>query len=1179
MVLYELAMPETDICSRSPDLMQYLESGNLVFFGAADIGKSTVVNETDDVQQIERLADLSDPVAEYVALDDIYCLYQEYRSSTNDELREQFEELIARDYGVCLVTRPRSLDWLFTHTDFTDVAEITEFTFLARQFDEGEAIETAAGLASDLSEEEIQANIDRLEYVYTFEDDSLEDYSTFVPFIVLRSSVLGESGGIFPGDLLDLSEDGVLTSLRGFAGRFSESIGFSNITIPSSDEFSAVGSDALEFLQDYDQVYKDTIQPFLEQNQESIQAATASIASGIGASAAPIVGPLLIGALLRPDGTAQSRDATADFFGELLDDELLPPSRCALEEEMGVPPMTLEYLRTITRPEFHSQLTQLLEADIDYLETIATQTQAEVEELQDDLDQLSDRVTVIEEFISARTQDAVTSQETLRAELEALERQYLQVSGSISIEDIELQNVDLEQRYRDILTGSRIQVLRGPHGTGKTTLSYRLCQQFAADEYTVRIPQFNQESRSFVKTALEAVQGPLVVFTSYRVGAFAVDDASQISFLLELVDDGIIDKLLIECRDEVYGQLNDEMQSRTANERVESRKDELWRFRGVFELPEIDEDGIQAIVTWVGDIKGDQETVQQQLSSIVDIAGQNPEVAKIAARMVCDGQDLTHIQTEDELIWHDIQNLTSARSDQIETAQRRIVKWLAATGGLPEDELEQLTDISRGVFAEALDNLSRYWQTTENGTFRLIPDVYQEIIFREECLEQLNRYVPVLAKEGYGSYLSNVALNITICANVPHREQYPRLEQKCLDGAEITLSTILETDDTDQLYYQSMETLSTTDLPLPLATIQANELVQGIVEQVDAEANNAYQQGKKVHTTERPEDSSLDILSRIAANHTLAAEYDEVDDLVGVMVEAFRLHQESSPDASWMLQYWGETVYEYEIQYVMECIGSSFERVASHRDIDGLVADSEAILDIILEYEEGDLRVPDRGLPEGPHTLQTTVFYYSQVIAGVAHVENERTNISSLLSIIHDHLGRKFDDIDSEGLSLQIFSVEEWLIQGYALFIKSLLYHHEFDLVDNWPDVIEVHVNDTFEPEDQCQFYKYIVEWAATRAEMEPRPGWLIWILSHEGILSIATDDDLHFIRFKNEHELMKSFQAACLGVNKSINLPKESAKLHNLLEARTDELEGNYARIHQAVVEELGTIDELFHR
>lgn len=153
------------------------------------------------------------------------------------------------------------------------------------------------------------------------------------------------------------------------------------------------------------------------------------------------------------------------------------------------------------------------------------------------------------------------------------------------------------------------------------------------------------------------------------------------------------------------------------------------------------------------------------------------------------------------------------------------------------------------------------------------------------------------------------------------------------------------------------------------------------------------------------------------------------------------------------------------------------------------------------------------------------------------------------------------------------------MIQGYALFIKSLLYHHEFDLVDNWPDVTEEHVNDTFEPEDQCQFYKYLVEWAATRAEMEPRPGWLIWILSHEGILSIAIDDDIHSIWFKNDYELMKSFQAACLGVNKSINLPKESAKLHNLLEARTDELEGNYARIHQAVVEELGTIDELFHR
>lgn len=1172
-------MSDSDVCSQSPDLMQYLESGNLLFFGAADIGKSTVVDKTDDLQQIEQLADLGEPVAEYVALDDIYCFYQEYQSSTNDELREQFEEVLARDYGVCLVTRPRSLDWLLTRTDFTDVVELAKFSFLARQFDEGEAIETVAGLESDFSKEEIRASIDRLEYAYTFEDDSLDDYSTFVPFIVLRTSVLGESGGIFPGDLLDLSEDGVLTSFRGFASRFSESIGFSSITLPSPDELTAAGSDALEFLQDYDQVYQDTIQPFLEQNQDSIQAATVSIASGIGASAAPIVGPLLVGALLRPDGTAQSRDATADFFGELLDDELLPTSRCALEEEMGLPPMTLEYLRTITRPEFHSQLTQLLEADIDHLQTIATQTQAEVEELQDHLYQLSDRVTVIEEFISARTHDAVMSQDTLRAELEALERQYLRVSGSISIDDLELQNVDLDQRYRNILTGSRIQILRGPHGTGKTTLAYRLCQRFAADEYTVCTPQFNQESRSFVKTALEAVQGPLVVFTSYRVGAFAVDDASQISFLLELVDDGIIDRLLIECRDEVYGQLDDEMKSRTANERVESRKDELWRFKHVFDLPEIDEGGIRAIAIWVGDVKGDQETVQQQLSSIVDIAGQNPEVAKIAARMVCDGQDLTSIQTEDELIWHDIQNLTSARSDQIETAQRRIVKWLAATRGLPEDELKQLTDISRGVFAEALNNLSRYWQTTENGACQLIPDVYQEIIFREECLEQLDRYVPVLAEQGYGSYLPDVALNITICANVPHREHYPRLEQKCLDGAEITLSTILETDDTDQLYYRSVETLSTTHLPLPLATIEANELVQGIVEQVDAEANNAYQRGRKVHTTERPEDTSLDILSRVAANYTLAAEYDGVNDLVGVMIEAYRLHQESSLDGSWMLQYRGETVYEHEVQYVMECIGGSFERVATHREIDDLVTDSEAILDIILEYQEGDLQVPDCGLTEGSYTLQTTVLYYSQVIAGVAHVENGRTNISSLLSTTHDHLRRKFDDIDSEGSSLQVFSEEEWLIQGYALFIKSLLYHHEFDLVDNWADVIEEHVNDTFEPEDQCQFYKYIVEWAATRAEMEPRPGWLIWILSHEGILSIAIDDDLHFIWFENGFELMKSFQAACLGVNKSINLPKESAKLHDHLEARTEELEGNYARLHQAVVEELGTINELFRR
>jgi len=133
VVIYVLAMPDSDVCSRSPDLMQYLQSGNIVFYGAADIGKSLLVEETDDLQRIERLADLADPVAEYVALDDIYCLYQEYQSSSNQDLKERFEEVLARDYGVCLVTRSRSLDWLVTRTEFYELIDTSEFKFLARQ--------------------------------------------------------------------------------------------------------------------------------------------------------------------------------------------------------------------------------------------------------------------------------------------------------------------------------------------------------------------------------------------------------------------------------------------------------------------------------------------------------------------------------------------------------------------------------------------------------------------------------------------------------------------------------------------------------------------------------------------------------------------------------------------------------------------------------------------------------------------------------------------------------------------------------------------------------------------------------------------------------------------------------------------------------------------------------------
>jgi len=1158
--------------------MQYLQSGNIVFYGAADIGKSLLVEETDDLQRIERLADLADPVAEYVALDDIYCLYQEYQSSSNQDLKERFEEVLARDYGVCLVTRSRSLDWLVTRTEFYELIDTSEFKFLARRYDEDEAVASATELISNLSADEIRTNIDRLEYTYEFEHDSFDNYTTYVPHIVLRSSALGDSGGLFPSDVGHLSRDGMLSSLRGFAGRLSESIGFSNVQALSTEDVAAAGSEAMDFLQDYERVYEDTIQLFLDQNQESIQAATASVVGGIGVSAAPIVGPLLVGALLRPDGTAQARDATADFFGELLDDELLPTTRCTLEEEMEVPPMTLEYFRAITRPEFHSQLTRLMEADIDNLEAIATQAQAELDEIQDDVDHLFDRVTVIEDFISTRTQDAVEPYDALRADLEELERQYLRVQRPVSIDGLELQNVDVEDRYHEVRTGSQVQVFRGPHGTGKTTLSYRLCQRFAADKYTVRIPRFDEESRSFVKTALEGIQGPVVVFTSYRVGAYSADDAAQIKFLLNLVDNGIIDKLLIECRDEVFAQLDDEMQTQTANERAGSRKAELWRFKDVFELPKIEEDGIQAIAEWVGEVKDEPDAIQRQLSSIIDIAGQNPEVAKIAARMVCDGQDLSHIQTEDQLIWQDIQNLTAARSSEIESAQRTIVTWLAVTRGLTQDELRQVTEIRRDNFLDALDNLSRYLQTSDDDTHQLIPDVYQEIIFREECLGQLDRYVQILADEELEQYLPEVALNIAMCANVQDQEPYPNLRQKCRDGTDVVLSMLLDLDDAAHSYYKSLETLRTTNLPVPEPVVSSHKLVDGIIDQLDLEAGNAYRSGTKVHTTNRPEELSLNVFSDLAANYVLAEDYEALDALVEDAIETYSYHQQTSPDASSMLQYRGETSYEFEMQYLLACLGHSFERLAVYRDADELPDDIESILEVILACQD-EVQYPHPDPFEDSQSVQTTVVFYSQAVAGIAHVINEPAVIESLLAHIHTELRQTFQDLDGTETALRGFGEDDWLVRAHGLFIKSLMYSHELSLVDNWPSAIEAHVNEMFEPEHQCQFYKYIVEWGATRAEMTPRPEWLIWILSHDGILSVAVDDDFDFMVFDDSYQMIRSYMAACLGVFRTLDNPSESAELHELLETRINELDNNYSRLYQAVVQELGTIDEIFRR
>lgn len=1161
----------------SVDLHQNLEEGNLVFYGAADTGKTAAIEEVDDVQRICRLADLADPVAEFVALDDIYCLYQEYVSTSDQTLKEEFEAVVGREYGVCLVTRPRSLDWLLTHTGFADQLELSRYSFVPLRYEEDEAVTTAASLVSGLSADRLQDEIDRLAYSYEFESELLEEYTTYVPHIVLRSTALGDVGGVFPGDVLELSRDGALTSLRGFGSRLADSIGFRNITVPSTGEVADAGSDALAFLQDYDQVYEERIQSFLDEHSDEMQDAAVSLVGGVGASAAPIVGPLLVGALLRPDGTAQARATTADFFGELFDDELLPTTRCVLEEEMGVPPMTLEYLRTVTRPEFHTQLAQLAEADIEHIEAVAMQTQTAVDTLHDDLDQLADRVTAVEGFISDGVRDAVEPYDVLRPELEALERQYLQVSGRIPIEELELQNVDFADRYRELLTGPRVQVFRGPHGTGKTTLSYRLCQQLAEDGYTVRIPRLDIASRTFVRTALQGEQEPVAVVTSYRLGDYPVDDAADITFLLELVDEGTIDTLLIECRDEVFAQLDDGVKTRTASDRVESRRAELWRFKNVFSLPRVEDDGIQAIAEWVGEIKNEPETVQAHLPTIIEIAGNNPEVAKIATRIVCDGQDLSGIQTEDDLLWYDIQNLTAARDDTIEAAQRTIVKWLAVSRGLPRDELKAVSELPRDDFHDALDNLSQYLQTADDGTNQLIPDVYQEIIFREECLDQLDRYVQGLTDEGMEQYIPEVALNITVCANIPDRDAYPGLEGSCLDGSEIVLSPLVDGDETALLYYSALETLAATDLPISVSQIQAEPVVEGIVTQLQGEAEQAYRRGNKVHTVERPESLSRDIFSSLAANYIVADADDAVDGLVDTVIDTYRHHQQQEP-SSWLLDYRGETAYEVELEYIVACFGGSFEQVAAHRDVPSLVDDLETVRDTILAHAD-EIVFPFPDPFEDTRYAQSTVLLYSQAVAGVAYTENDEAVIAALLSAVHTSLQQTFRDITQAGTPLQAFSEEEWLVRAHGLFIKALMYRHEFDLVDNWPSTVEDHVNQAFSAEAQCQFYKYIVEWGATRSDMAPRPGWLLWILSHDGILSIALDEEFDFMVFSNSYVLAREFMAACLGVVRRFDLPKESAQLLALLDERSSELNDHYSTLFQDIVEDLQAIDAVTHR
>jgi hypothetical protein len=398
-------------------------------------------------------------------------------------------------------------------------------------------------------------------------------------------------------------------------------------------------------------------------------------------------------------------------------------------------------------------------------------------------------------FVSGAIQNATGSLANLESTLLLDEKRLLQ-TGEIDSEIPYYGDEDSDIVEMAAADNEDVVVLRGSHGTGKSTAALRACRTLAARGHSVRLPYFENSSAEFVERSLAAAEGDTVVFAFYKRGTSddnVLRTERQLRLLLDWLDRGLCSTVIIECRDELHSsftQLDRLIEDHSLTDRFQERREIR------FDPFDPGDDQIERTVRWTLaelDYEGDRDAI---VRSALDLAEGNPEVAKIAARFAtAEDHQLDEMATMDELIWEDIKDIFSEKSvvDRGVPVGHVVFEYLSAIREARTEELEQMLygTVTRSQLKRSAHDLSGYlggevgeavlgdptpdeempdWMDTgelddtssedsfeieiEDGdTWEVAPDVYAEVAFRRVGLAH--------HREGesprFGDYLEDLA--------------------------------------------------------------------------------------------------------------------------------------------------------------------------------------------------------------------------------------------------------------------------------------------------------------------------------------------------------------------------------------------------------------------------------------
>ena len=712
------------------------------------------------------------PSDELVVLDDFYLILQRSQAAHVDRL----PSILDHAGGVCLVTRPRSLDWLVERDelpidtfDAVDTAYLLRYDLsdsdeVARGYERCQSIwrATAGPEADQIERDGLRENRDRFEYpAYPFSSDLT--------------------------DVLGRDEYGA-TLLPGLVAHFSDEVAGRVLTQQTLRE---AGSDLLEGL-----------------GMAAITSSVSTIGWGAvaagGLAASTVTVPVSSLAFGGAGGILWwlSRDETPEGHEVrelLVETELLPDAEERLEIAYDLPPHTLDTLRELCAENPLSEIRRL-EAEVEELQAIEDRLPE-----QHDLDEFVERLSALDDytespaafdFLPRAIERAALDFEAFTDAVYEDERRLLQVSsGALTDTEIPYHGEEPDE-IRTALESSDIDlvVVRGSHGSGKTTGIWKACEPLAepatASEaagdgersYSIRVPDMARDPEFVAERLREADEPPVLVF-SY--GEQLVEDAAalrdeDLSLVWRWIEQGVCETAVVECREEFYGQFEAQFEQAPPGDRASP----LNTDRAVDVPCELtDESAIESILEWSLDVLDWEGDVDRVVESATDIAEQNPEIAKIAARFEVASEEPIQdqdVESAHDLIWRDIDHFFGTDAGRCGEVLERIAAFRTTTSAALVETTSvatrpALTPCARSFGAyldgDIRDRLEAAPEPTHDAdvtpqpgdTWELVPSVYADVIFARRGLSNVRHYAQyVLHSDADPEHLVRLLRSVTI---------------------------------------------------------------------------------------------------------------------------------------------------------------------------------------------------------------------------------------------------------------------------------------------------------------------------------------------------------------------------------------------------------------------------------